>query len=319
MTRSFKMIKTKRSKKLKGGAPVTRASSGLRVHLDNTYATWTKALENLPSTKTNCTKKLGHNVIGMIVNSEGPQGPFTLKMLEEQMKNSYKGINYKDLDLGGGDQGKLVKQDEKVIGNLKKFNKKEYGPMLTGGTYSNRLATCQKLVSIIGCHNLIALQPEIESYLTLLSIAKSINSKNTSFFAVGSTDGHVGSINNINFFGNIGIKGTKLSLDDSIISVCDHLNKDRNPNLWLAGSFCFLFLPDREKSTEEKFGEYTDLAQKDLTKPKRSYSFDSSYLKKALPTVYSDGNKIEQYNHSLLLGVLKKCSHIKKIIVGSRK
>jgi len=302
----------------KGGASNLRKPSGLSKHDNNTYATWTMSLDDLSSLKKNFSKKFGNTVLGLIVDTNGILGVFTIEMLQEELKKSYTKLSFKDLDLGGGDQAKLLKADEKVISSLKKFKGKNFGPMLTGGRFDDRIASCKKLLSKIGCKHLIALQPNVESYLTFVSISKTLNKKNTSLFAVGSTDGHAGSVNTVDFFGNIGVKG-KVSLEKSIDMICTHLNKDKNPNLWLAGSFCFLFLPDKELSIEDKFGKYTDLAQKDLTKPKYSYSYSSDYLIDSLPAVYSKGGKVEKHNHALLVGVLKNCKHISKVIVGSRK
>ena len=264
MSKSKKNKSQNKKNTKKGGAPTIRSSSGLIIHSDNTHATWTKSFEKLASIKKDFLKKFGNTVLGIVVDSNGISCAFTIEMLEKELKKSYSKLSFKDLDLGGGDQAKLLKDDEKVISNLKKFKGKKFGPMLTGGQFDDRISSCKKLLNKIGCEQLIALQPNVESYLTLVSVSKTLNKKNTSLFALGSTDGHAGSIDSVDFFGNIGVKGKGVSLEESIDKICTHLNKDKNPNLWLAGSFCFLFLPDKELSIEDKFGKYIELAQKKI-------------------------------------------------------
>ena len=78
--------------------------------------------------------------------------------------------------------------------------------MLTGGQFDDRISSCKKLLNKIGCEQLIALQPNVESYLTLVSVSKTLNKKNTSLFALGWNYGHAGSIDSVDFFGNI-VKG----------------------------------------------------------------------------------------------------------------
>ena len=297
----------------------------------NTYATWTRALKDLPKGLKKLGTKIHIDKSGKVIESN-----FTKRNFNKLLKTEWKDIeDLSDLDLGGGDQGKFKKHVKsggksapKVViayENLNNMFNNITGPMFTGGTLSNRKKTVASFLkknngaSILNSKSAIALEPDVESLLTLKSIRSRKFNRNTALFTIGSTDGHCGnadlkSAGRVKFFANVGFKGTKagIKLEDSIINVSNHLNKDKSKNtLWIGGGFCFLFLNDN------------DLNRSQIKNPNTAVEFTADKLKSSLG-MYKDAMRGEKadgmtrHNSKLLKDVLDKCSHIKKVIVGSR-
>jgi hypothetical protein len=221
----------------------------------NTYPTWTKAFIKESIHKVRVLNMKNSNILGKIVSSEGVIGDFYAK---DMTLYSHLTDFKTQLDLGGLDQTELEKLSlQKVNADIyNATNGQIYGPIITSGSLSDRIKNAQILLQRKKLNNMyvIALNPEIESKLTLNSLGQL--AKNACLLIGGSSEIHVGTSTGI----KPESKGYKILKSKPIEEVCTALDETLVNNIksspkeaWIGGSWAYLFrVPkNRLKSTDE--------------------------------------------------------------------
>ena len=157
----------------------------------NTYPTWTKAFQSMNGCKVKVHNMKSNQILGKIVSEEGITGDFKVKDM-----SIYSDItNFKSqLDLGGLEQMELLKRPLRSINNdmYQATNGRVFGPILTSGSYQDRIKNAQHLINTKKLDNLylVALDPQAESKLTLNSLSNLAGNK--CLLIGGSSEIHVG-------------------------------------------------------------------------------------------------------------------------------
>ena len=181
----------------------------------NDYATWSLGLWHLIQMRNNEKYKDSINNLKIAVDKD--RGDITFGNWSEQMQiikdvrdiKSADYLDYKLLDLGGGDQNKIRKTlpasasiqtggGDSVEDIVKKF-KANKGTLITGGSLEQRIETLKDFIlnEKVNEHT-YALLPEMETKLTALSyydkameIIKTKNISKLCLLPIGSTDAHI--------------------------------------------------------------------------------------------------------------------------------
>lgn len=285
-----------------------------KVETGNTYATWTRGLNNIPED----VKDLGY-VVGNGDELGQDNHNFSKTDYERliQSDKNWKSINPSDLDVGGGAQSKLRKGENEHHNKI--FKDKE-GPFLTGGTIQERLATCHEFLreGVSKARTLRALYPEVESRLTYESVRPTLDSLGGgAMWALGTTDGHIGKCSSdMKFLPNLGFKGLKKgnTLEKSIDIISQNL-AGLEGNLWVAGCIPFLLLNEDET--------FSDLYIPAIKSPNTIVQFSSGYLIDRLDlfktaTRKGKPDELTRYNAALFKGVLQRLGRSVNVIFGSR-
>ncbi len=305
----------------------------------NTYPTWTKAFVSMNGCKVKVQNMESNQILGKIVSEKGITGDFKVKDM-----SIYSDItNFKSqLDLGGLEQLELLKKPLRSINNdmYQATNGKVFGPMLTSGSYQDRIKNAQHFLRTKKLNNLylVALDPESESKLTLNSLGDLAINK--CLLIGGSSEIHVGTSQYI----KPESKGFKVlgkkPMEEVYRKLDETLKNNVYPNVtegWIGGSWAYLFrVPkNRLKDTDEE-KELADRYDKELTQILRLHQgfgekiLENSYYRFSrditiaiLKSILNHKtfcqlkcNKLTVFNAQCVLYILEKLDKINYIYVG---
>lgn len=305
----------------------------------NTYPTWTKAFIKMNGSKVKIKNMKNNQIIGKIVSEDGITGDFKVKDISIYSDiTSFKS----QLDLGGLEQLELLKRPLRSINNdmYQATTGKVFGPMLTSGSYQDRIKNAQHFLRTKKIDNLylVALDPESESKLTLNSLGDL--ARNKCLLIGGSSEIHVGTSQYI----KPESKGFKIlgkkPMEEVYRQLDETLKNNIDPNVsegWIGGSWAYLFrVPKNRVKDADEEKELADKSDKELTDILKLYQgfgekiLENSYYRFSkditiaiLKSILNQKtfcelkcNKLTVFNAQCVLYILEKIDKINYIYIG---